>query len=211
MDRFTKPIDKLLDCQHVKRWTLIATTAQSTVASHSFNVAMIAMDIWRRMYVKHGTIQDVCFFALIHDVDESETGDIPTPTKTAMRNNDVDPNGLFLTQGLCPEPPDEIRKIVKLADLIDNYTFVAEHGAGGRGRGAVAEVHGRLARAIGGASPDLRRAANDTLSYILSRASDTDEERKRIAEDGERYRQVTEFASVVDFVGGEPRHKRGDT
>jgi len=81
-----KPIDKLLDCQHVKRWSMIATSANSNVASHSFNVAMIAMAIRKKMFnTAHYTEQDVCYYALIHDVDEAETGDMPTPTKMAIR------------------------------------------------------------------------------------------------------------------------------
>lgn len=193
-----KPIDKLLDCQHVKRWTLVATTAQSTVASHSFCVAMIAMAIRRAMHnTNHFGEQELCYHALLHDVDESETGDMPTPTKMAIREAGVEPNNLFSTQQMADPPPGCIKDIIKMADLIDNYVFIHDHGAGARARQAVAEVHGRLSRAIDEARPDLAQAATKVLHYVLERKSDTDEERKLLAERSERYRQTAGWAKSL--------------
>lgn len=190
-----KPIDKLMDCQHVKRWTLINTTATSTVASHSFNVAMIALAIRKKMYnTLHFSSHEVAFYALMHDIDEAETGDMPTPTKIAIRNKGVEPNALFETQRLAPKPPPVIAEIIKLADLIDNFVFIYDHGTGTRGRMAVAEVRGRLDAALDEASPDAGPAARWVLDYILERKSDTDvEERRKIEEDRERSRTVGEF------------------
>ena len=74
------PIDKLMDLHYTQRWTLVGTNKESTVASHSFNVAMIAMDIRKRMFnTSDASEMEVCFFALIHDVKETYTGDMPTP------------------------------------------------------------------------------------------------------------------------------------
>lgn len=193
-----KPIDKLLDCQHVKRWTLVATTAQSTVASHSFCVAMIAMAIRREMRnTNHFSEQEVCFYALMHDVDESETGDMPTPTKMAIRAAGVEPNDLFPTQQMTEKASEEVLAIIKMADLIENYVFIYEHGVGTRARAAVAEVHGRLSRAIADARPDLSQAAARVLAHIIERKSDTDEERKHAAERSERYRQTAVWARTL--------------
>ena len=214
MHKCLKPIDKLLDCQHVRRWNLISTTAQSTVASHSFNVAVIAIALRRKMF---NTIsfseEEVCYYALLHDVDESETGDLPTPTKTAIRAHGVDPNALFDTQGGMPEPSPIIQQVVKMADLIDNATFIAEHGTGTRGRYAAAEVSRRLADAIAGASPDLQQAARWVLDYIQTRKSDTDEERERLAQEGERLRYMEHFSRTpgTPYVGRKPLNSAGGT
>ena len=111
--------DRAYDAQHVKRWSLVATTAESTVASHSFNVAVLAMAIRKQM---RNTIdidvKDVCYYAILHDIDEVFTGDIPTPTKTAMRAQGVEPNTLFPGQEVA-EPTDKVRAVVKMADLIE--------------------------------------------------------------------------------------------
>lgn len=190
-----KPIDKLLDCQHVKRWTLVATNAPSNVASHSFNVAMIALAIRKKMMnTNHFSDHEVAFYALMHDVDEAETGDMPTPTKAAIRAKGVEPNALFETQRMAPRPIPVVEKIIKLADLIDNYVFISEHGVGARARLAVDEVRGRLEAAIDGAGSDMGPAAHWVLEFILQRKSDTDgEERRKAAEDGERLRSTTSF------------------
>lgn len=194
-----KPIDKLLDCQHVKRWSMIATSANSNVASHSFNVAMIAMAIRKKMFnTAHYTEQDVCYYALIHDVDEAETGDMPTPTKMAIRARGVEPNALFETQCMAPKPIEIIQKIIKMADLIDNYCFICEHGVGARARLAESEVQGRLDAALDGAPTDLQAAARWVLSYILERKSDTDEEERiRIEEDRERRRNSDSLVGII--------------
>ena len=203
-----KPIDKLLDCQHVKRWTLLSTATQSNVASHSFNVAMIALAIRKKMFnTLSFSDHEVAFYALMHDVDEAETGDMPTPTKEAIRKHGVEPNALFESQRLAPEPPPKIKEIIKLADLIDNYVFIRENGVGTRARVAVDEVRGRLASALVEASPDTGPAARWVLDYILERKSDNDsEERRRLEEDRERRSSTVAFLRtyVTPVVDREP-------
>lgn len=177
------PIDVLMDCHHVKRWSMVGTVASSTVASHSFNVAMIAMEIRKRMF---NTIdideKTVCYFALIHDVKEAYTGDIPTPTKTGMKVAGFDPDNYCEDHASEQEPPSKVKEIIKAADLIENYIFISEHGTGTRARAAVAEVGGRLRSYLDGASEDLREAAIQTMQYITNRSSDAVEERERLAE-----------------------------
>ncbi len=207
------PIDRALDAQHVKRWSLVATTAESNVASHSFNVAVIAMAIRDQM---KNTIdidrRDVCYHALLHDIDEVFTGDIPTPTKMAMRAQGVEPNALFEGQEVS-NPPDKVRAIIKIADLIDNYTFICHHGAGVRATGATAEVRGRLVAALDGASPDLGRAGREVLAYIAERRSEHPEERKRLEAEGKRLREFNHFSRTpgAPYVDRKPRHGAGGT
>jgi 5'-deoxynucleotidase YfbR-like HD superfamily hydrolase len=207
------PIDRALDAQHVKRWSLVATTAESNVASHSFNVAVIAMAIRDRMF---NTIdidrRDVCYHALLHDIDEVFTGDIPTPTKMAMRAQGVEPNALFEGQEVS-NPSDKIRAIIKIADLIDNATFISQHGAGVRAAGAASEVEGRLRTALDGASPDLARAGREVLAYIAERRSEHPEERKRLEAEGKRLREFNHFSRTpgTPYVDRKPRHGAGGT
>lgn len=206
-----KPIDKLMDCHHVKRWTLVGTVSESTVASHSFNVAVIALAIRKRMYnTIHIDKGMLSYYALMHDVDESETGDMPTPTKAAIRSFGVEPNALFETQGQEAEPPPEYKIIIKLADLIENYIFICEQGVGARARAASIEVEGRMRRAIADAPTDAGTAAAYVLDYITDRKSDSDEERKRIKESSERLREATRFSRDPGshFVDRESRDKR---
>lgn len=204
-------VDRALDAQHVKRWSLVATTAESNVASHSFNVAVIAMAIFKEMRNKnHLNKYELCYYALLHDLDEVFTGDMPTPTKTALRQNGVEPNALFPGQGEV-RPPDELYNIIKLADLIDNWFFISQHGSGVRAGIAAAEVRTRLDDAIRGARPDLQRAASHTLDYIERRRSDDPEERKRLETEAKRLRDFTAFSRhpSPSLMGGKPLDSAG--
>jgi len=206
-------IDRALDAQHVKRWSLVATTAESNVASHSFNVAVIAMAIRKKMFnTIHFTDAELCYHALLHDIDEVFTGDIPTPTKQAMRFQGVEPNALFEGQEVtCP--PDHLRAIIKLADLIDNWHFISQHGAGARAAIAAADVRERLVEAIDGAPNDLRQAASWVLDYVENRRSEQPDERKRLEAEAKRLREFTHFSRTpgTPFVDRKPRYSAGGT
>lgn len=188
------PIDVLMDCQYVKRWTMVGVDKESTVASHSFGVAMIAMEIRKRMFnTAFFTERDVCYYALIHDVKESYTGDIPTPTKAGMKEAGFDPDNYHEDHIGEESPPGSvIPAIIKAADLIENYIFISEHAIGARGRVAAAEVDGRLWAYLAKASDDLREAALQTLLYITQRSSDAVEERERLKKDRETSYRVGE-------------------
>lgn len=206
MSSHRKPIDKLMDCQHVKRWTMVGTTVESTVASHSFNVAMIAMAIFKRMRnIGDATEEQVCYFALLHDVDEAETGDMPTPTKKAIRKAGVEPNGLYCTQGLVPPPCASVAAIIKMADLVENYIFIKEHGTGARARWAVSDVRERLDGAMATASGDLARAAHWVMDYIERRRSDEEQERADIKEATKRHSYLVPL-TMPSVVDREPRN-----
>lgn len=206
------PVDRLMDAQHTKRWSLVGTTVENTVATHSFNVAVLAMAIRRQMRnTNHISESELCFFALMHDIKEVYTGDIPTPTKNKMKESGFDP------ENFDPEVPDErqpgieMKLIIRLADLMDNYLFIAEHGQGTRARSAAAEVSGRLGRAIGEAPSDLQQAAQWVLEYVQGRKSEQPEERKRLAEESQRTRTVAGFQFSPPVVGGKSLDERGHT
>lgn len=192
------PVDRALDAMTTKRWSLLSTTAESTVADHSFAVAIIAMAIRNKMFnTSHFTEQEVCYYAVIHDIREVLTGDVPTPVKERMRASGLDPDSLYEEIPPEPRPVPMVEQVIKLADLISNYVFIREHGAGARALLAANEVHGRLRRAIDGAAPDLSVAAEWVLNYIAERRSETDaEERVRLEEDRQRLRSTASFGTT---------------
>lgn len=190
------PIDRALDAQFVRRWNLVATSSPNNVASHSFNVAVISMAIKDRMF-NTASIDDgeLCKFAILHDIDEVYTGDLPTPTKEAIRNKGVEPNNLFMGQGEEEPPSEAIKKIIKMADLIDNYTFIRQYGVGIRSERAADEVGKRLNEAIRNVDSDLSAAARYVLEYIEDRRSETDEERERFERDRKTRHQINDLTA----------------
>lgn len=125
-------ITDALALSHVPRWVIVPTVRTQSVAEHSFNVAMIVQEILTRcpeVVVTHGIRREaVLWYALVHDIDESVTGDIPGIAKRWMRSKRDIPD-------LVPDTPsagvtlDEMR-IVKLADVIDAYTWIKVNGIG---------------------------------------------------------------------------------
>jgi len=196
------PIDRALDAQYTKRWTMVGADMDNNVATHSFNVALIAMDIRKRMsYDRAVTEMELCYFAVIHDIKEVYTGDIPTPTKMKMRASGFDPDTFDPDIPEEKQPSPDAASILKAADLIDNYVFIFGHGTGTRARTVAAEASRRLGEYLDAAHPDLRQAAAATLDYVMERKSEHIEERERFAQNRQRLdctRRFTENIRIVD-------------
>ena len=179
------PISVLLDCQYVSRWSMVGTDKESNVASHSFNVAMIAVAIYSRIppeFQAH-SYAEVSWYALIHDVREAYTGDIPTPTKEKMRKAGFDPDMIDPASEEDELPaPQFLRTVTKVADLVENAAFISEHGIGARGREAAADLRRRLAYYLGGVSPWLARAVESVMRDINQRTDNAVVEGKEAKE-----------------------------
>jgi len=67
----------------VKRWHTAETTTPQSVAEHSFGVALILLRIVPEEFMTVGILKA----ALLHDMGELETGDIPYATKKRLEEN----------------------------------------------------------------------------------------------------------------------------
>lgn len=121
----------------VPRWTIVRTARLQSVAEHSFAVAIIAEQILRLN--EHLTVHEpgltplcrrerVLWHALTHDVDESVTGDIPRHAKKLVLRPKREIPVLVAIPGE-PLTLAELR-VVKLADMMEAYTFIAMNGVG---------------------------------------------------------------------------------
>lgn len=115
---------KLLTLAVVPRWAIISTYRPQNVAEHSFLVAAITLQLVkefdkRGLYVSKSKALEL---AIIHDIDEAWSGDIPTPYKR-LKN----------LQESTFKPETNEAFIVKLADLLeaaiylDRYAVRAKH------------------------------------------------------------------------------------
>ncbi len=70
-----------LRCSIIKRWGIIKTSREQSVAEHSFNVAIITGKLCDMLEIDGNAKNGVIAEAILHDTDEVYTGDIPTPAK----------------------------------------------------------------------------------------------------------------------------------
>lgn len=103
---------------NIKRWCILPTHQQQSVAEHCFNVERIARFLATEVFgvTSKELLHDISQWALHHDDEESLIGDIPTTGKRYVQ----------IAAIICPPEPEDhdIVRIVKLADLMEAYFFL---------------------------------------------------------------------------------------
>jgi hypothetical protein len=120
----------------VKRWHMIDTTRNQTLAEHTANVSLLAYTIAYTIgYPTFSHPSMIAMMGLFHDLGETVIGDIPTHTKQALGGarkhidaleSSVLPtmfNYTDITAGPLPW-----RLLVKVCDLADGIRFIRLHG-----------------------------------------------------------------------------------
>jgi hypothetical protein len=108
----------------VKRWVLIRTNRTQSVAEHCFNVQRICIRIAPWFKISSALeLYRLSQAALHHDDNEALTGDIPWTAKGYVKEGE---NGVDTGAALWYDSAgDRIKSIVKLADLLEAYHFLA--------------------------------------------------------------------------------------
>jgi len=132
-------LKQILRASHVRRWNIVATSRDQSVAEHSFNVCMIARALCKRLNMDDDKIIKA---ALEHDLDEVVFGDIPSPMKAKLMKDGIDVNKYVGNE--MRELDMLQQKVLKTADLLDAYLFLKDHGVGSHATDVVNEVYNRL-------------------------------------------------------------------
>lgn len=136
---------------HVKRWHIIHTVREQTLAEHSFLVTIIALELFRKIVgcEDHVDINTLMVGAMFHDMPEIRTGDTPTPAKATIREMGGDEIFTKIDEALMPElpyvggqVPDRLKPFIKMADLIADAWWITENKAGIHS-GMVAQANSR--------------------------------------------------------------------
>lgn len=145
-------IQDLLRAGDVKRWTIVRTVVQQSIAEHTFNVVMIA-----RAIAKECDIDDeyVIKYALEHDLDEIRTGDIPSPTKITMASEGTHVEYRGVNK---PAQHGYPHAIVKGADLIEACWFITENAVGRHAKKVEKYMWTKLDEFMGSTFPEVREA-----------------------------------------------------
>lgn len=126
--------------RNVKRFNTIPILSSQNIADHSYFTAVIAMDLARRIEAETGyfvKLERLLQKALLHDLEEAFTGDIPHPIKriTDQTKSFFEDLALLVTSRFLPAWVREFvtlskfgqeGHIVKLADYIELYIYCAE-------------------------------------------------------------------------------------
>lgn len=128
---------------HVKRWHVVNTTREQSIAEHSFLVTMIALEL-NDSFSEGGGAMPACpvlsivMGGLFHDIPEIRYGDIPTPGKQFLKKVTNDPDMFTkIESGLMPRIPyadvgmsEFTTQIIKMADTIEAAHWIRDNGAG---------------------------------------------------------------------------------
>ena len=122
------------DLSHVPRWGILRSIRKQSVAEHSYYVALYAEQL-ATVIQWDGDIAALLQYALLHDIDETVTGDIPGPVKRAafdkakmwdkIRDTMARRFGTINVFRLN-NPLPEIKAIVAVADSIDEISYLIE-------------------------------------------------------------------------------------
>ena len=133
-------IKDLLKAGHVTRWHTVDTVKVQTLAEHQWNVCMISVSLACAMGLDDSILNLVILKALIHDMEEVWTGDLPSPYKEGLKRTGGSPRNTVrgvptYIPGLSSEaegrPPVDpeiyhntvVDHVVAAADRLDAYIW----------------------------------------------------------------------------------------
>ena len=143
--------DQVMKLSNIKRWGIVEMSRPQSVAEHSFNVAIICKVLAEKIGLCDGAQINLLAWALMHDLPEVVTGDIPSPLKQFRPTTFIDlekemfPKYDYLKQKIST---DGLAHIVKVADYVDAIQFARKFCIDARKEAIISEMLLRLAIVI---------------------------------------------------------------
>lgn len=124
-------INEKMRVSHVKRWQIVRTAREQTLAEHLYRVWLLVREFGPRVGLNPDEVRAAENFALLHDLPEIKTGDIATPVKSMLPPLD------HIESAFSHEHLDAMAsctrkslKLVKLCDLIEAASFLSVEAMG---------------------------------------------------------------------------------
>ena len=145
MIQHLRPYD-ILATGTVTRWHTRRTARPQTLADHKARVALLAVWLGHRLQVgRFGAMDEleVLRLALLHDVPETQFGDVPAPSKRALNELQAGPDtgagdydsvvdGLFWEGRGAANPmataSDQALRLLRVADVLEAAVFYWQEG-----------------------------------------------------------------------------------
>lgn len=129
----------------IRRWHMLDLTRVQTLAEHSANVALLAYVITiTGPDMFFGPAAVVATHALLHDVGEVFTGDMPTPTKKNFRQSMDELERSVTPKFLIRNTEQHVRLLIKVCDIADGIRFLLQHGGGAIHNHAISGLRSQL-------------------------------------------------------------------
>lgn len=177
--------DQAMRLSYIKRWGIIEMSRVQTVAEHSYNVAMISgslvSDLSRsKIQLPARLMESVINWALLHDLPEIATGDIPSSLKGSIKEAvDKAEKDMFPQwHGHKMSLSDTVKDIVKIADYVDAIQYADKFCVDSRKNEVIEELRSRMWECIG--SADERYGKGAVTKSVMRIFSDHGPERELI-------------------------------
>lgn len=135
----------------IKRWGIVEMSRPQSVAEHSYNVAMVTLSICNRIGVDESLAVSAMTWALLHDLPEVVTGDIPTSLKQESPGTFEELESRRFPIFSAAKTTFELggaTAITKIADYVDAIQFAQKFCVDDRKHAIIEEMKGRMASAI---------------------------------------------------------------
>ena len=162
-------LQDVMRLSNIKRWSIVEISRPQSVAEHSYNVAMIALSIAEKngYGIDFGELLE---WALTHDLTELVTGDVPTPHKSKLLRPEAEEEMFPKFASEKAGTSQEVREIVKVADLLDAYQFADKFMVDSRRVGILITMMERLLEAINKMGDNWAKVACDVCGGLLNRS-----------------------------------------
>lgn len=115
----------------IPRWAVVPVVRRQHVAEHSYYVSLYTMELLKLDAFRHWhSDKKLCAiqYALTHDMAEARMSDIPGPVKRMTQNKekyDLVESRVVSDMGYAGYVDEDIQKLIKVADLIDEYFYLS--------------------------------------------------------------------------------------
>ena len=156
----------------IKRWGIISMTRTQSVAEHSYNVAMMALNIYNNSRCLDASVERILILALTHDLPEIHTGDIPMSLKTDDIKQAVKEyeNANYPKLSAFKRQSKEIELlVVKIADIMEAITYCRRYSDDPRSNEVVQGLHDAITNLLN-SIPDSMVAVREDLKEAIEKS-----------------------------------------